>query len=573
MSDDECRDTRVMTIRRRLLATLASAVIAAAPMLRAPVLHAPMAWLPAVAGAVVLSGTASDAWAQSRGRSSGGYSRPSAPRTPSFSASPSTPRTPSSSGGYARPSPSGPSAMPFSGAAPSAGDQALSRQRAADALQQQRAQEQRRQEAARPAPQPAPQPTRQPAPSTGGGLWAGSTQRTPSYAPPPPPRGSSWFAQQGWSAPSYAAAAPRSFGVWNGLMLWFMLDNLIKPGYSDFFRSRRDDPGIQQWRQQADGLAQDNPDLRRKLAELDSRTAPGATPDSGWVEVPSDIPPEIAAADTGPKRTPSTAAGLPSQTGIGAGGIVFGIVLLAGAGGLAYMALRRRRGTDGRVAQGDTEMNPLKSAIAMARNAVAPAPYVASHFRVGMVLTVDLSPFILAAGATKVVPPDASADGRVTVAAVGRLDAAGLVRLHLDDRKGLFQLHLDAKGTPDECRYFSLIEEVAPADAGEWDVWLNPAEGMIGWPEFQTKDGKTYQRVWSPGGSRIAPVAVEETITTAEGSETIRQQAMLYGAPTGLAAPAPVTEYILVSAIERGGQAWVELRAGIDINPATLELT
>ena len=540
-----------MTIRRRLLATLASAVIAAAPMLRAP-----QAWLPATA--IVMAGAAGDAWAQSRSRSSGGYSRPSAPRTPSFSA-PSAPRTPSSSGGYARPS-ARPSPAPFLGSAPSAGDQGLSRQRAGEALQQQRSQEQRRQEAARPAPGPAPQQ----APSSGGSWWGGGDRRTPSYAPPPPPRGGGWFAQQGWTAPPYAAAAPRSFGVWNGLMLWFMLDNLTKPGYTDFFRSRRDDPGLQQWRQQADGLAQDNADLRRKLAELDTRTAPGTTPDSGWVDVPSDIPPEVAAADDGIKlRTPSTSSG-----GMGLGGTLFGFALLAGAGGLAYMALRRRR-----VAEGDTEMNPLKSAIAMARNAVAPKPYVASHFRVGMVLTADLSPFILAAGATKVVPPEASADGRITVAAVGRLDEAGLVRLHLDDRKGLFQLHLDASGAPDECRYFTLIDEVAPADAGEWDVWLNPAEGMIGWPEFQAKDGKLYQRVWSPGGTRIAPVAMAEVITTAEGSETIRQQAMLYGAPTGLAAPAPTTEYILVSAIERGGQAWVELRAGIDINPATLELT
>jgi hypothetical protein len=48
---------------------------------------------------------------------------------------------------------------------------------------------------------------------------------------------------------------------------------------------------------------------------------------------------------------------------------------------------------------------------------------------------------------------------------------------------------------------------------------------------------------------------------------------MLYGAPTGLAAPAPATEYILVTAVQRQGQAWVELRAGIDINPATLELS
>jgi hypothetical protein len=49
-------------------------------------------------------------------------------------------------------------------------------------------------------------------------------------------------------------------------------------------------------------------------------------------------------------------------------------------------------------------------------------------------------------------------------------------------------------------------------------------------------------------------------------------QAMLYAAPSGLAAPAPDTEYILVSAIEAAGQAWVEIDAGIDINPAALQL-
>jgi hypothetical protein len=42
---------------------------------------------------------------------------------------------------------------------------------------------------------------------------------------------------------------------------------------------------------------------------------------------------------------------------------------------------------------------------------------------------------------------------------------------------------------------------------------------------------------------------------------------MLYGAP-----PAPATEYILVCAIETRGQAWVQIDAGIDINPAALNL-
>ena len=47
---------------------------------------------------------------------------------------------------------------------------------------------------------------------------------------------------------------------------------------------------------------------------------------------------------------------------------------------------------------------------------------------------------------------------------------------------------------------------------------------------------------------------------------------MLYGVPTGLAPPAPPSEYILVAAVEQSGQAFVEILAGIDFNPAALSL-
>ena len=47
---------------------------------------------------------------------------------------------------------------------------------------------------------------------------------------------------------------------------------------------------------------------------------------------------------------------------------------------------------------------------------------------------------------------------------------------------------------------------------------------------------------------------------------------MLYAAPTGAPAPAPQTEYILVQSVEDGSSAWVEIRAGIDLNPASLGL-
>ncbi|WP_159994513.1 DUF2491 family protein, partial [Roseomonas sp. 18066] len=147
-----------------------------------------------------------------------------------------------------------------------------------------------------------------------------------------------------------------------------------------------------------------------------------------------------------------------------------------------------------------------------------------------------------------------------------------LVRLYLPEEQGMIQLHLGAGNTPDECRFFALLDEVTPADEAEWQAWLDPREGMIGWPEFQTKDGQTYQRLWAPGSSRIAPREMLEEVETTTGRRSIRNQSMLYGRPTGSPAPAPATEYILVSAIEDGQDAWVEIRAGLDLNPASLSL-
>jgi Protein of unknown function (DUF2491) len=148
-------------------------------------------------------------------------------------------------------------------------------------------------------------------------------------------------------------------------------------------------------------------------------------------------------------------------------------------------------------------------------------------------------------------------------------DGALLHRLYLHEAT-FFQLHLGAAGMPDGCRYIARIDQVTPADANEWGFWLDQSEGVLGWPQFQTKDGKLYDRVWSPGSGRVPPRRLEEAVTTAEGTQT---RTMLYSAPTGARPPAPVTEYVLVAAVEMAGQAWVDIFAGIDVNPAALSLT
>jgi hypothetical protein len=179
-----------------------------------------------------------------------------------------------------------------------------------------------------------------------------------------------------------------------------------------------------------------------------------------------------------------------------------------------------------------------------------------SRFRVGMTFPVDPSPFVLAAGMTKVKPPEEG--GMISVEAVGLVNDGGVAlhRLYLPGGEAFFMLHLGRDGAPDECRYFTLLDRVTPASRDEWAFWLDPAEGMIGWPQFETKDGKTYDRVWAPAArgcrraSRSRPYRTTGTIER-------KIQAMLYGAHTG-AAPAPAVEYVLVCAVEQGDETWVE---------------
>lgn len=578
-----------------------------------------MAWLaagqPAGSAALVLTGAGwlaasplSQAHAQSRSRpsSSGGYSRPSGgggsySRTPSFSASPpsSARRTPSfSSGGYGLPSrePRAPSvASPFS-PSQSAGDRAFSRERSREALGSFGAQ--RDAIPSRPPRQfDPPSQQRQPG-SSSSGSWFDYEPSIPAptrrYArpvePAPPDRRAEWYANRGWSGPPLPAyGAGRTFGVWDGLFLWSLLSNLGRPGSAEFFHNHRDDEGYREWRSEADRLAQENAEIRRKLEELDGQLAErdGQPKDPDYL--PPDVPADVATAPppSAPDnvRTPSVAAATGSTSG---GGRFVWPVLLGGAGVLGFLAWQRRRptsaGTTGGVAGGRTTMpsttNMLQSAGAMLRHKLSGEGYAPQLFRVGMTLQLDPTPFVLAGDAIKLPQPEGV--GQVSVKAVGRADAPGggsgsgggsLVRLYLPDDRSMIQLVVSAAGEPVESRLFGTIDEVNPADAAEWGVWLDETEGLIGWPEFQTKDGKLYARAWSPGGaSRVEPRTIAETVEGLDGTRTVQSRAMLYAAATGVPAPAAPTEYILVSAVDDGRQAWVEIRSGIDLNPATLQL-
>ena len=546
------------------------------------------------AGALVLG--SADAWAQAR--ASGGYARPrSSSRTPSFGGGGSfrTPSVRSGSGGYALPGDGArrPSAAPSYGGG-SVFDRSYSRESSGAALRRMRERQAQQQRPSAPTPGfPSPGPFGQGAPSQGGGFGFpggvgggfnrggfGGGAPTGAFYPTPrgnwPGSGGGWFRDRGWSPSGSILGGQGSFGIWNAALLWFMLDTLNRPGHADFFRNNRDDPGAREWRAEAERLARDDAELRRKLDELDRQVAAGggndATPEPGYL--PPDVPPEVALAPED-ARTPSAAPA--GEEGGGGFGVVGAV--LAGGGLLAFLAWRRARAARGAGGNGGTGGGAMGtggmigSAGAMLRNKVEGRNYTPSRFRVGMTVTMDPTPFLLLAG-DSAVPRPAAADS-VSVAEVGRIGTGGagdIVRLYLPEGRDMLQLHLDARGEPRECRYFGLLDEIAPADEAEWNAWLDPAQGMIGWPEFQTKDGRMYSRAWAPGSARVEPRVLAERLEGVDGAREVRSQAMLYSAPTKAAAPAPPTEYVLVAAVEDGNRAWVEVRAGIDISPASLSL-
>jgi uncharacterized protein DUF2491 len=417
----------------------------------------------------------------------------------------------------------------------SASDQALARQSSRDALAAFRQQSQPEGSSRRP--------------STGwSGSWDGPRRRDSTWDTTV--AGGDWYGRSGGSPPSYADRTRSQYGIWNAAFLWSLLNTLSRPGHADFFHNHANDPGYTAWRAEADRRAAQDPSLRQKLAELDTQLAAMQEKPRARDYLPPDVTPAMALAS---ERGRST-----SGWGLGF------ILLLVLVGVVGWFAWRRlSAGRRERQAGGASRQSSGTS-------------YQSDWFRVGMTFPVDPAPFILAADTTHVQAPEgATASGLISAEAVGEVSTDGVRwhRVYLPGGQHFFQVHLDADGHPDECRYFSLLDEIVPSSSEEWAFWLDETEGVIGWPEFQAKDGKVYTRLWTQGDARVTPRVLTETLTNATGTTSRERQAMLYAAPTGAAAPAPQTEYMLVAAADQGGQAWVEIHAGIDVPVGMLQLS
>ena len=188
-------------------------------------------------------------------QTSGGFAKP--PSQPGFASA-----APDLSGGFAKPGAGGAvaAAAPKGPAATTGFDRSIAGQQGAASLTKMR-----EQQAAFKAPPPK---LETPAATS---AWA--KQSLDAAGPRPAPVAyyagrDQYYGSVGWQPPVYVHYGAPSYGIWDALFLWSILDL-----HHDWAYYHRDDPAYEAWRRDADRLAQDNADLRAKLAAMDRDVA------------------------------------------------------------------------------------------------------------------------------------------------------------------------------------------------------------------------------------------------------------------------------------------------------------
>ncbi|MGO9567155.1 MAG: TAXI family TRAP transporter solute-binding subunit [Desulfomonilaceae bacterium] len=109
-------------------------------------------------------------------------------------------------------------------------------------------------------------------------------------------RRDSFYRGMGWRAPGFAYGMAPSYGIWDTLFWFMILDHFRDRNYAAMAYNHSNDPGYQAWRKDADNLAKDNSELKGKLDALDKQVATmkGTQVDPNYL--PKGVPPEVAVA-------------------------------------------------------------------------------------------------------------------------------------------------------------------------------------------------------------------------------------------------------------------------------------
>ena len=103
-----------------------------------------------------------------------------------------------------------------------------------------------------------------------------------------------WYRSQGYKPPGYVFNTSPSFGMFDTIFLFWMLNNISNRNVAATAYHHSDDPGFQKWRQEAENLAKDNSDLKGKLGEMDKqiKSMEGTPKDPAYL--PKGVPPDVA---------------------------------------------------------------------------------------------------------------------------------------------------------------------------------------------------------------------------------------------------------------------------------------
>ncbi len=195
--------------------------------------------------------------------------------------------------------------------------------------------------------------------------------------------------------------------------------------------------------------------------------------------------------------------------------------------------------------------------------------------RLGSTIRFDASLFILAGDDLKMAVP--ASDCVVAAAGSYLLGHSKYYTFYVKDTEDVewfLQLGLERSMAVGSAMLYQTIDEAYPETAEDWDLWLNEETGLIGFKDFQTPDGMTYQRLWKQEGpDYAAPWCYDESVTDdpfVPSSFNISHHAMLYGrsirrAQGFRAGGESVVENLLADKIEDDDGACIQISAGIEV--------
>lgn len=108
---------------------------------------------------------------------------------------------------------------------------------------------------------------------------------------------------RGYTPPIYVSYGRPSYGMYDAMFMWMMLDRINDDSYRRMYYNHYGDSAFREWRNEADHLAQDNAELRAKLSRMDNevKQLQGQPQDPNYV--PAGVDPSVMVSDDVAKQS------------------------------------------------------------------------------------------------------------------------------------------------------------------------------------------------------------------------------------------------------------------------------